>query len=452
MASATLTEGLVDLIDRPIDQATLQRASLHVLDWVGCAVAGAATPVGRTVHDGASIFGPGDCTVLRQSTGSAPFGAAFVNGLFGNPLEMDDFHRTSTLHPGPVVIPAALAAAEHTGAPAPAFLVAIVKGYEAVIRIGRSVGPRHYAKWHNTSTCGPFGAAAAVGSVLALPRQQLVWALGNAGAQAAGPWRCRHEPVMTKQLHTAHAASAGYAAAAFAGTGLSGPRAMLEGEQGFFDAMAPDATPAQVLAGAHDPWLIWDTSFKPWPACRHTHPAIDAALAIREAAATADIERIEIATFQDAIQFCDQADPKTEDEAKFSLQHAVAVTLADGPPDLDAFRGAKIAAADIGALRARTAVTRSDRHNHAYPAHYGATVTVQLGDGTTRAATRDDALGDPAVPLGTDKVVAKAHLLMADTGSPTAAIDAVVQACLALPQSDSVDTLATALRSATTIS
>ena len=157
MASATLTEGLVDLIDRPIDQATLQRASLHVLDWVGCAVAGAATPVGRTVHDGASIFGPGDCTVLRQSTGSAPFGAAFVNGLFGNPLEMDDFHRTSTLHPGPVVIPAALAAAEHTGAPAPAFLVAIVKGYEAVIRIGRSVGPRHYAKWHNTSTCGPFG-------------------------------------------------------------------------------------------------------------------------------------------------------------------------------------------------------------------------------------------------------------------------------------------------------
>ena len=191
---ATLTEGLVDLLARPIDDATRQRASLHVLDWVGCAVAGAAGPIGAAAAGGAAMYGPGNCTVLGSATGVAPFGAAFLNGMFGNPLEMDDIHRTSTLHPGPVVVPAALAAAQHSAAPAPRFLDALVKGYEAVIRVGRSVGPGHYAKWHNTSTCGPFGAAAAVGAVLDLSREPLVWALGNAGAQSAGPWRCRHEP------------------------------------------------------------------------------------------------------------------------------------------------------------------------------------------------------------------------------------------------------------------
>jgi 2-methylcitrate dehydratase PrpD len=450
--NGTLIEGLVDLISRSVDDETRQRASLHVLDWVGCAIAGAAGPIGRAARDGAIIFGAGPCTVVGSDASVAPFGAAFLNGLFGNQLEMDDIHRTSTLHPGPVVVPAALAAAEHKDGSATTLLDAIIKGYETVIRIGRSVGPQHYAMWHNTSTCGPFGAASAVGVMLGLTREQHIWALGNAGAQAAGPWRCRHEPVMTKQLHTGHAAGAGYAAAALAGAGLSGPRGMLEGEQGFFDAMAPDAMPEQVLADGDARWLMWDTSFKPWPACRHAHAAIDAALTIRRArTATVDIERVEIATYEDAIRFCDQAVPSTENEAKFSLQHAVAVTLADGPPDLDAFRSAKIAAAEIAALRARTSVKRSDRHNDAYPAHYGATVTVRFIDGTVRTATRDDALGDPAVPLDTDQLVGKARLLMGDAGVPLGSIDRVVEACLALPESVNTNTLTAALRSATTV-
>ena len=37
--------------------------------------------------------------------------AAFANGAFGNVLEMDDVHREAILHPGPVVVPAALALA-----------------------------------------------------------------------------------------------------------------------------------------------------------------------------------------------------------------------------------------------------------------------------------------------------------------------------------------------------
>ena len=66
--------------------------------------------------------------------------AAFANGAFGNVLEMDDVHREAILHPGPVVVPAALALAAERDTGGPALLDAILRGYEAEIRVGRAMG------------------------------------------------------------------------------------------------------------------------------------------------------------------------------------------------------------------------------------------------------------------------------------------------------------------------
>ena len=81
----------------------------------------------------------------------------------------------------------ALAVAEMTGAGAVSCL-RHVAGYEVAIRIGEAVTPSHYYFWHTTGTCGTFGAAAAAVKLLGLSREQMVWALGNAGTQAAGLW------------------------------------------------------------------------------------------------------------------------------------------------------------------------------------------------------------------------------------------------------------------------
>lgn len=172
--------------------------------------------------------------------------------------------------------------------------------------------------------------------MMKLDRERLVWALGNAGSQSTGPWRCWHEDVMTKQLNTARAAEAGYVAASLASTGFTGPLFILEGRQGFFDAMCPDPVPECILANPDAPWMIWETSFKPWPACRHAHAAIDAALVLRKShdLLPPDIQTIRIRTYADASRFCDREVPTTTHEAKFSLQHSVGVTLLDGEPDL----------------------------------------------------------------------------------------------------------------------
>lgn len=443
----SLTEGLVRLLRRPVSADDRARAALHVLDWIGCAVIGAAEPAGVILRRTGPLLGAGGCHAIGVTEGLAAPAAGFVNGGFGNVLEMDDIHRTSILHPGPVVVPAALALAEARGAGTGAFLDAVVRGYEAMIRIGRSVGPGHYANWHNTSTCGPFGAAAAAGELLGLDEAAMVWALGNAGTQASGPWRCRHEPVMSKQLHTARAAHAGLVAAELAAAGFTGPAFILEGTNGFYDAMAPDADPDAVLAGPDAAWLVHETSFKPWPACRHAHAAIDAALALRERGVRPDaLASLEIETYGDAALFCDRPAPTTVIEAKFSLQHAVAVALTDGPPPLEAFTPAAIARPEIAALREKTRVAVTPRYDADYPRHYGSGIVASLVTGERVESYVPDALGDPENPVDAARVEEKARTLMAAGGLDNAAVEAIVGAAKGLAGGGPLPALLGALR------
>lgn len=430
-AEQSLLQGLVDILNRPVPDSIRPRMALHVLDWVGCAVLGARSPSGEAMARYGRQLGAGPAHAIGVGALEAS-AAAFVNGAYGNVLEMDDIHRMSILHPGPVVVPAGFAVALREGTAAGDFLDALVRGYEAMIRVGRSVGPGHYKYWHNTSTCGPFGAAAAAGAVLGLTAEQMLWALGNAGTQATGPWQCRLEGTMSKQLHTARAAHAGVAAADLARFGFTGPVLMLEGPLGFYAAMCPDPAPEQVLADADAPWLIEETSFKPWPACRHTHSTIDAMLKVREDIAAADVAAIMVRTFGDAVGICDNPAPATTLEGKFSLQHCAAVVLLDGPPPLESFEPEALSRQDIVALRDKVTLQVAEPYASAYPRHFGAGVTIRLADGREILAEARDALGDPENPIDADAVEAKARMLMAAAGVEAARIDDIIAAARAL--------------------
>lgn len=442
-----LTEGLYGLLLRPISAADRQRAALHVLDWLGCALAGSVTQAGRALEAGARLGGAGPCILLGSGRRGSALDAAFANGGLGNILEMDDIHRTSILHPGPIVIPAALAAAETFGCKATAFLDAVIRGYEATIRIGRAAGTPHYAHFHATATCGTFGAAAAAASLLGLDAAGFVAALGNAGATAGGLWRCRREPVMTKQWHNAIAAQNGLRAAVAAQGGLTGSRHVLEGEDGFFQTLAGGGfDPGLVLAGDGAPWLIHETSFKPWPSCRHTHPALDAALLAHDAGIRAeDVAAIQVETYGDAIRFCDRAEPHTENEAKFSLQHVVALCLVKGRPQLADFRPETLAGADLSTLRAKVRVARSNGMDAAYPQHYGASLTITLRSGESRTFLVRDALGDPENPVSEDLLRAKAQSLLTAAGRDAGRQADLITRTLALAEGGELAALTAAL-------
>ena len=82
------------------------------------------------------------------------FDSAFINASVGNILELDDVHRTSIIHPGDTVIPAAIATSSLVDIDILNFLKAIVIGYETAIRIGICMGENHYEIFYSSATCG----------------------------------------------------------------------------------------------------------------------------------------------------------------------------------------------------------------------------------------------------------------------------------------------------------
>lgn len=436
-----MTRELARLLRRPIAAADRDRAALHVLDWLGCAAAGATTAPGKAMISYGRTMPDGPCRAVGGLTLSSR-DAALVNGAVGNVLEMDDFYRTALVHPGPVVVPAALAVAQETGASKEAFLDAVIRGFEAMIRVGRSVGPTHYKHFHNTATCGVFGSAAAAGSLLGLTEDQLVDAFGNAATQASGLWQCRLEDSMSKQLHNGRAAQSGIIAAQLSLHGFTGAELVLEGPLGFYSGLCPDARPELLLDEPTGPWLVHGTSFKPWPACRHTHPTIDAALAIRERVDVRSARRIIVETYRDAIAVCDRMTPTTDVEAKFSLQHASAVVLLRGTPRLEDFESLATAERDVIPLRAKVELRENATYTAAYPAHFGARMRVELENGEVVTHDVPDALGDPENPLPQEALCGKAQMLLASAGYSTGAAEELVSAALALASGGTADALA----------
>ena len=407
----SITTQLTQLYQRPITLRDRQRAALHWLDWMGCAAAGAPTPVGKTLRHMAQPAIKGHKASLLGYT-SDSWLAVLLDAGTANVEEMDDMHREAILHPGPVILPA-VASFARQGLPASRVLDAIVVGYETMIRIGRSLGPHHYFHWHNTATAGAFGAAAACASAQSLTQEQTVWALGNAGTQAAGLWQVRMEPVMSKQLHPAQAAWAGRTAAQLAQHHFTGPQFILEGERGFFAAMCPDGNPDAVLQEEND-WLIHTTSFKPWPACRHTHATIDCVLALREQLGNQPLtfEHATVRTFNDAVNICNQPAPQTRTQAKFSLQYCVAAAARFGALRPEHFDESWIHHPDLQAAAARVEVIRDSDCTTRYPAHYSADVQLRTPTGSVQACVQD-ALGDPECPLRLQQIYEKAEILMA---------------------------------------
>jgi 2-methylcitrate dehydratase PrpD len=322
-----------------------------------------------------------------------------------------------------VVISAALALAEVRAKSGRDLLSAIVAGYEVAIRVGEAVGKKHYFYFHNTSTCGVFGAASAASWLLGLDEARTVWALGNAGTQASGLWEFNAEGAMSKHLHAGRAASNGLLAALLAERGFTGPSRIFEGERGFFRALAPDAEPDRVAAGLSPEakLKIHGVSLKPHASCRHTHAAIDCALALRPRIGTEPIEVIEVDTYGATLALCDRKKPSTPYEAKFSLQFGVASALLRGEAGLDAFSESSIRDSKILELTSKVRARVEPSIEARYPGEWPARVRVRLGNGETLEAETAHPRGDPELPMSSEEIESKFRALAAHGGLEHAA-------------------------------
>ena len=423
MTTPSLTSQLATQIQqKSIDQSDLDAAALFLLDALANAVAGRAMPAGQIILKWIKD--------KKNDQGRV----AFALGALTHIVEMDDLHRTSVTHPGCVIIPAVVAMSMNTKPQGHDILRAILHGFEACTRVGMAVGTEHYEIWHNTATCGPFGSAMAISSLLDLSHQQTVDALGNAGTQSSGFWQFLQTGAMSKHLHAGRAAESGLLAAELASQGFTGPAEIIEGDKGMFAGMCKNPDPEALKINPDDQWQLQQTSIKPWPSCRHTHPVIDAALEIADQIEMSSVKSISIETYQAALNVCNCPEPQSLYEAKFSLQYCVVAALYDGKINFDSFN--KQSRKRFTQWTNKVDVSVGASYQSAYPDSWGAKIAVKLTDGAQIAVQRDKCKGDPDMAVSRDDLIEKSKMLMEYGGMNTNQAQELINNILALSENE----------------
>jgi len=406
-----------------IPPAVVDRTEDLFLDWFASALAGkGARPVEALAAFHASQ-GPasGPSEILIHRTSSSPMIAAAINAASSHFAEQDDVHNSSVFHPAAVVIPPALAVAQALGASGRELVAAIVAGYEVGIRVGEFLGRSHYRIFHTTGTAGTVAAAAAVGRLLGLDGDRMQHAFGSAGTQAAGLWEFLRDGADSKQLHCAHAAASGLAAAYLAQGGLTGARCIFEGPQGMAAGMSSDADPARLVDRLGTRWALAETSFKFHASCRHTHPAADALLHVmqREKLEFEDVAGVTARVHTGAIDVLGPVtDPQTVHQSKFSMGTVLGLIALHGRaalPDFDRdFRDPAVMA-----FRDKVVMELDPEVDAAYPARWIGKVTVETTDGRRVDGRVDVPKGDPDNTLSRAELEDKAVRLGTYRGGTT---------------------------------
>ncbi|MCG6533258.1 MAG: MmgE/PrpD family protein [Syntrophales bacterium LBB04] len=207
---------------------TVQQTKKVVLDLIGVSLAGYRTMAfPKIVVDYVlDLGGKPEATVIHAKRKIPAIHAVLANASCAHALDMDDGHRFAASHPGAVIIPAAIAAAELAGASTKTLIAGIVAGYEIMIRIGRAINPSSLNRgFHITGITGPFGAAGAAANIMDLTREETIAAMGIAGLQASGLIQVNHEEEgsMVKPINPARAASSGLLSCILAKKGAHGP-------------------------------------------------------------------------------------------------------------------------------------------------------------------------------------------------------------------------------------
>ncbi|MEK3764148.1 MmgE/PrpD family protein [Solibacillus sp. FSL K6-4121] len=413
--SEQLAQYIVNVRFEDIPEEVVHFTKLCIVDYYSSLLKGKEADPVQMMEQVALIIGGEKQATAVSGLKTSITNAAFINGGASHVIELDDIHKASIVHAATVIMPAAIAIAEWQNLSGKRLIEAIVVGYEVAFRIGETVTPSHYYYFHNTATCGTFGAAAAVAKLLDLSKAQIVQAFGSAGTQAAGLWEFIEDGAMSKQLHPGKAAMNGILSALLAQQGFTGATAILEGRRGFFEAMSDEYDITRMTDKLGEQYKITENAFKVHASCRHTHAAMDLAIELYEKVKNNgidSIQSIEVGAYQVALDITDAKNPQTIYAAKFSMQFCVALALLTGKGGFDAFNADSLKNPLIRSLMEKMVVSVDEDIHSQYPHEWGAKIQIHWLDGTSDVMQSQFPKGDPENPLTEQDFIEKFNSLV----------------------------------------
>ena len=400
-----LTDFLQTLTLASLPASAIESAQWALLDTLGCALFGAPQQWSQIMA--AEVLAEqtrGRCTIVgRRETVAAP-AAALCNGTAAHGFELDDHLDAAIVHPGAIVVSAALAAAEANGASGERLLAGIVAGYEMLDRVGLAMGVQPAQRgYHKTAVAGPLGAAIAAGVVMGLPAEQAFTAVGLACATASGTkaFATGAGGGMEKRMHAGRAAEAGVRMAQLASRGFTAPPTALDGRFGLLEVISGDAAQPDMLASElGERWAIEHVYVKIYPCCAWIQAAVQQLVAMRgpRPLGVHEIGRVRIGVSAYAKAQNGAVAPVDTMGAQFSIPYCCALALLGDPADPAMYAGQAIDDADRRALARRIEIAVDLEMEGAYPRHYGARVELELTNGERKAGAVLDPHGMPADP------------------------------------------------------
>lgn len=396
--------------EKDIPASVFEKAKDCFLDYIGCVIAGAQitsqkeTQIIRSFKNeqgNAFVFGFKEHTTI--------FIAAMLNGISAHVIELDDGHRIGMLHLGAPVISALLAIAEKENISSHDFLFGVIVGYEVAIRLACSVQPGCKLKgYHATGICGTLGAAIGIAAALHFDFEQMKSAFTAACTSAAGLLEMIEGDTEMKPYNAGRAAMDGVMAAFIGKARFKAPEDALGGKRGFLKVMTDEPKMEYLTNFDGGKYLIETIYMKPYAACRHCHPSIEAALNIRNRPDfyINEVEQINVETYKLAVAGHDHTEIKGVNSAKMSIPYSLAVALSTGKAGLDEFTERYISDSFIQSITDKVTVSDVDELTELCPQKRVAVVTVKTKKGgyTLRV---DYPKGEPENPLSHEELEEK---------------------------------------------
>lgn len=404
-----------------------------LLDYLGT-VLGGARLFSEKESNFAQSFGTSNdgCTLFGNVQKISAQDAALLNGISAHALELDDGHRVGMLHLGAPIISASIAVAEKEKVSANDFMLGIVVGYEAAIRLACAIQPDCKLKgYHATGVCGTIGVAMAVAKMLHFDSEQMKSAFSAAVTSSAGVLEMIEGDTELKPYNVGRAALDGVVSAYIGKARFKAPEDALGGKRGFLKVFSnePKVQYLNDFSGGH--FMIEQIYQKPYAACRHCHAPIEAALRIRELGVDFhNVDKIEVETYKLAVEGHDHTSIVGINSAKMSIPYSVAAALTLGYADINAFEEKNVVNSDILSLAAKIHVSERNDFSTLCPQKRIALVRVFTKNGEVIERQVDYPKGEPENPMTDDDLKQKFMSLAMSAGVESETCEYVLQQVL----------------------
>lgn len=415
-----------------IEEESILRARILLLDTLGCALAARGHPLVRKAGAVAdALMGSGQITGLGTGARRTTMGAVLDSGAAIRALDFNDFYWGPSAggHPSDMFA-VAIAVGQDANAKLEEVLRATIVGYEFYLRLADLMKIEPF----DHTTAGAIGSAAIAAKLLHLDEARFSHALSLAMLRGPAMAAVRFGHISeAKGLAAAIACLSGLLSARLAYEGVTGPVDEIEGARGLQAFLRADMGFDHLVPKAAERAKIGLVTTKRFPSMGTSQASASAALELHRQlkGKVNSIKKLSFRLSDSPLTRHQITEPyrrpKNRETADHSFPAVIAMALADGTLSQAQFERKRFLDPDILNFIDRMEFTcdLGGVEDGSYPARARAT----LNDGTELTANIDYAPGHPRNPMDPEEAIQKFASCSKDVLT-TAKIERVCSLCL----------------------